>query len=311
MKRIMIIHGGAGRIDERLIRDRIEGLRDAIKMGFERLLDSDDPVEAVVEAVAYMEDTGLFNAGAGSIPTSDGDIEMDAAVMDWRGRYGSVGAIPNIRNPVRLAYWLMNNSRHRLLVGDKAKKLAFRLGFTEYNLGQLTGLRRINEYMDRVKRPDSYPRKLLDEAQRIYSGLDTVGALARNSRGEIAGAVSTGGLLFKLGGRVGDSSIIGAGLMVDGLSGAVATGIGETIMDTHLCLRITSMRRYMTLRAACIKAIRYHTRMRGKGTAGVICIDRFGWYGWMYNTEMMSVSYMHEDMDEPFVTHRGEGFYKI
>ena len=249
MERLLIVHGGAGKIDEKYLKGREEGLEEATLKGFKVLLEDDDPVKAVVEAVACMEDSGLFNAGSGSIPTSDGWIEMDAAVMDFKGRYGAIGAVPNIRNPVKLAYWLMYNSSHRLVVGEKAKKLALRLGFTEYNLNELTGLKRIKDLLEKARRAEVYSHKLLYEASKLYSGIgfDTVGALARNSRGEIAGAVSTGGLLFKLGGRVGDSSIIGAGLMVNSLAGAVATGIGEAIMDTFLCLRIIEARKNIRL----------------------------------------------------------------
>ena len=310
MKRAILIHGGAGRVKKELWPSRIEGLREAVLRGYEALSSKNDSIEAVVEAVAAMEDSGLFNAGRGSTISFKGTVEMDAAVMDWRSRFGAVGGVPNIRNPIRLARYVMEETPHRLIVGLEARNLAYRLGFKEYSMEELTGLRRIEEYLGRVRdKPTSFYGKLFESGKKIFT--DTVGAVAVDSQGRVAAAVSTGGLLFKYGGRVGDSAVLGAGIMANAICAAVATGIGEYIMDSLLSYRIVEYRRYMSLEAACRKAMGFLTRYRGMDTAGVICIDRFGNLGWMHNTEMMGRAYMADGMDSPDVDMVGEGFIKV
>ena len=309
MKRAILIHGGAGRVKKSLWSPRINGLREAVLKGYDVLISRDDSVDAVVEAVAAMEDSGLFNAGRGSVLNFKGSVEMDAAIMDWKGRFGGVGAVPNIRNPIKLALYVLRETPHRLIVGLEAKYLGLRLGYGEYPINELTGFMRVREYLSRIERGGPYYRRLFESGRRIFS--DTVGAVAVDSSGRVAAAVSTGGLLFKLGGRVGDSAIIGTGIMANGLCAAVATGIGEYIMDCLLAFRVVKYRRSMSLEAACRKAVGLITRYRGGDSAGVICIDRFGNLGWMHNTEMMGRAYMVEGMDSPDIGMVGNGFIKI
>jgi beta-aspartyl-peptidase (threonine type) len=306
MKRVILIHGGAGRIRDGLKKERLISLKKAVSAGYKILVEKDDPVDAVVEAVAYMEDSGLFNAGRGSIISFNGSVEMDASVMDCMGRYGAVGGVPNVRTPVRLACYIMRNIPHRLIVGSDAKNLAYKLGFGEYSIDELTGIKRAEKYLERVGSSESYYSKLFRLGKNIFG--DTVGAVALNTRGELAAAVSTGGLMFKFPGRVGDSSILGAGIMVDPLSAAVATGIGEYIIDTLLTYKVVSFRRYMSLEAACRKAINIITKRYGNDNAGLICIDRYGNIGCMHNTAHMMRAYMFDGLDEPDVGLSGECF---
>ena len=309
MKRAILIHGGAGSVEKKLWNIRMKGLKDAVLSGFNVLSSSDDSLEAVIQAVSVMEDSGLFNAGRGSIITFSGKVELDAAVADWRGRHGAVGGVPNIKNPVKLAREVMERTKHHLLVGEDAKKFGLELGFKEYAINELTGFTRIKTYLNISRNKNAYYKKLYETNKNIFH--DTVGAVAVNSMGEVAAAVSTGGLLFKLDGRVGDSSIYGAGIMTDPLSASVATGIGEYIMDSMLTYLVIKYRHYMSLEAACRKALGLLTRYKGPDSAGLICIDKFGNIGWLHNTESMGRAYMYEDMDSPAVNMVGDGFIKI
>ncbi len=309
MKRGILIHGGAGSIKKSAWDSRARGLKEAVVSGFKKLISSDDSLEAVIQAVSVMEDSGLFNAGKGSVITFGGKVELDAAVADWRGHYGAVGGVPNIQNPVRLAKEIMNRTQHHLLVGEAAKKFGLELGFKEYSIEELTGFSKFKEYLNLVKNEKSYYKKLYETNRSISS--DTVGAVAINSLGEVAAAVSTGGLLFKLDGRVGDSAIHGAGIMADSLSASVATGIGEYIIDSMLTYLVVRYRHYMSLKAACRKAINFITRYRGDNSAGLICIDRYGYMGWVHNTEAMGRAYIYEGISSPIIEMSGDSFIRI
>ena len=298
MRPIIVVHGGAGKISSKYVESRRKYLFDAALKGYKVLEGGGSSLDAVVEAVAYLEDSGYFNAGAGSVPTSDGVIELDAAVMVDDGSFGAVGAVPNIKNPVRLALEVMRRTPHRILVGVEAKNFGLRLGFREMYADELTGLERVwhlvrsgeasGRYLDRLSR-----------AKAVFG--DTVGAVALDMDRGLAGAVSTGGILFKLGGRMGDSSILGAGIMVSKLAAAVATGVGEYIIDSMLCYNIVQYRRVYSLSASVRRALNYMTRLRGRDSGGVIALDRFGKVGALFNTEGMGVAYMRSGMDEPKV----------
>lgn len=309
MKKAILIHGGAGMMKKDIWDSRMRELGKAASYGFEALMKMDNSIDAVVEAVSYMEDSGMFNAGRGSVVSFKGKILFDAAVADWKGGFGAVGGVPNIKNPVKLARQVMLKTDHRILVGDDAKEFGLKLGFKEYCLDELTGLSKLNSFLDMKGKMDTYIGRLYTRNRGFMS--DTVGAVAINSFGEVAAAVSTGGLLFKLDGRVGDSAIYGAGIMADALSASVATGIGEYIIDSMLTYLVVKYRHYMSLEAACRKALNFITRYRGGDSAGLICIDRFGNMGWMHNTKIMGRAYIYEGVKTSYVDMVGNGFIKI
>ncbi len=299
MRPVIVVHGGAGNIRRRYMDVRREHLEASARVGFDVLVRDGSALEAVVEAVAYMEDSGVFNAGRGSIVSSSGYVELDAAVMDSKGRFGAVGAVPNIVNPVRVAYEVLRRTPHRLLVGIEAKYFALRLGFREMSFDELQGVERALNII-KSRRPPSEYLSRLQNIKKMYG--DTVGAVAVDRDGGLAAAVSTGGILFKLDGRVGDSGIFGAGIMVNGLAAAVATGIGEYIIDSMLCYNLVQFRRVYSLSASVRKALNYLTRLRGVGSGGVISVDRWGNVATMHNTKAMGVAYFGEGMESPKVS---------
>jgi L-asparaginase/beta-aspartyl-peptidase (threonine type) len=187
-------------------------------------------LEAVIEAIAVLEDDPRLNAGTGSRMRIDGRVQMDAALMDSRREAGAVAVIENVRNPIRVARDVLD-SPHVLLAGADATAFARRKGHPVYDPATPESRERLVETLTKIRtgRLPRYARKW-----REVELHDTVGAVARDRRGRFAAGSSTGGTAFMLPGRVGDSPLVGAGLYA-GPDGAVTvTGIGEEIIKRVL-----------------------------------------------------------------------------
>jgi N4-(beta-N-acetylglucosaminyl)-L-asparaginase len=178
-----------------------------------------DALEAGVNVVE--DDPKVMSVGFGGLPNEDGVVQLDAAIMDGRThRVGAVAALERIKNPISVARKVMERTQHVMLVGAGANAFARKLGFREQEL--LTPESRAAWQ----KAKASFWR---DAPERH----DTVCCIGIDARGDLATAVSTSGLPWKLPGRVGDSPIIGAGSYVDNeVGGACATGVGELTMRT-------------------------------------------------------------------------------
>ena len=240
-------------------------------------------LDGVVAAVNYMEESGAFNCGRGACLTSNGTVELDAAVMTGSGLAGAgVGAVTCTYNPVLLSRWIMENTEHVLIVGEKCRVYAKLAGL---KVDRLVPSQKSEErFRTLVKDPKH--SHVLELAKSFETG--TVGAVALGSDGVPAAAVSTGGKWMKLPGRVGDSAILGAGIFADLKSGAAcATGTGEEIIRCALSLRACEFMRGTDARGAARRAISYMTRLRGKDNAGIITIDMNGRIGADFNTDAM------------------------
>ncbi|HET6384959.1 MAG TPA: N(4)-(beta-N-acetylglucosaminyl)-L-asparaginase [Armatimonadota bacterium] len=220
-----------------------------------------DAVEAGIRVVEL--DFTVRSVGYGGLPNADGEVELDAAIMDGTGhRAGSVAALKEIRNPISVARSVMDRSPHVMLVGDGALRFALEHGFKQ----QPTLTEAAREMYDDWVRGGKRRRWLGgadpgDEANPTTSDLprshDTVGLAALDADGRIAVGCSTSGLAFKYPGRVGDSPLIGAGLYVDeGAGAATATGVGELILRFSLShLVVEAMRAGQSPQEACEAAI--------------------------------------------------------
>jgi beta-aspartyl-peptidase (threonine type) len=239
----IVVHGGAGSP-----RDYDDGCERAAKAAADEIALSGDALEAAMAAVTTMEDDGRFNAGSGSVLCLDGaTVEMDASVMDTRGRLGAVACVQGVRNPVLLAR-AVADSPHWLLAGEGAKRFADAIRHPSHTaisehqrqahqqvLKELAGsvpampgvdngaFLRFWNYQTPVNLPE-------------HMACDTVGAVVRAPDGHFGVAVSTGGSAPSLLGRVGDSPIIGSGFYAGKLGAVAATGIGEQIVR-HLLAR--------------------------------------------------------------------------
>ncbi len=210
----LVIHGGAGTILKEDMTPELEaaylqGLNDALDAGYALLEKGQSAMDAVLAATLSLEDNILFNAGKGSVFAKDGSQEMDASIMDGKTLMaGAVAGVRNIRNPVELAYSVMTKSSHVMLIGKGAEDFAALQGIRtepdEYFVSQFR--------YDQWKQVQGSDEASLDHNVKLRDKkFGTVGAAACDIHGNIAAATSTGGMTNKQWGRVGDSSIIGAG----------------------------------------------------------------------------------------------------
>jgi beta-aspartyl-peptidase (threonine type) len=259
-------------------------------------------VDAVVAAVRVMEDSGVLNAGRGAVLNYEGFIELDAGIMDGqRLLAGGVGCVRDVPHPVELARIVMEKTAHVLLVSTGAEKLAEAYGLRE----KLAPTKEREEAFQQgwksyVSSPQQGWMRKLDRNYLMAAGpSDTVGAVALDQDGSLAAATSTGGMQFKLPGRVGDSPIAGAGYYAMGNVGAAsATGIGEMVMKCGLCLKAVSfIASKDPAPLAAKKAVQEMGRLFGDDTGGVIVIDRNGTPGVFTNTEAIAIGISGAGLD--------------
>jgi len=282
----VVIHGGAGDWRERNVEAALRAISEALERAVEILEDGGSAGEAVVEAVAIMEDSGYFNAGRGSSLNIEGEREMDAGYADSEGNIGAVSGVRRPRNPIRLAYWVARETDHVLLTGEGADRISAWIGLEE--IGDIPR-HVIKKYQDLVTE-----KRVRGERNRrvveTYYG-DTVGAVALDKHGNLATAVSTGGLWLKLPGRVGDTPIYGAGFIANRYYAANATGIGEYIVESLLCRR--ALEEYMET-GDVYRSVQVPLKelgLRRPSSAGLIALDRFGNIAYGHNTPSMVVAY--------------------
>jgi len=185
------------------------------------------------------------SVGFGGLPDEQGNVTLDACVMDSTGNCGSVAFLQNIKHPVSLARKVMEDTKHVMLVGEGARQFAVSQRFEETDL--LT---------DESRKAWKKWKKEQNE-MTPHDTHDTISVLAQDSNGNLAGACTTSGWAYKMHGRVGDSPIIGAGLYVDNEIGcAAATGLGEEVIKTTgSFLVVELMRQGYDPTAACEKAL--------------------------------------------------------
>ena len=256
-------------------------------------------LDGVEAAVRYMEDCGVFNAGKGSCLTVEGKMELDAAIMSGDTRRGAgVGAVTCTYNPVSLARWVMEHTPHVLIAGEKCGAYLRAAGLYAQRLRpSKTALLKYNT----ITRKGTEGSRKMEIWRGIQDG-NTVGAVALDAAGVPSAAVSTGGMWLKLPGRVGDSAVIGAGIYANSKTGAAsATGTGEEIIRNSLCSRACEYLASVDAQVGADKAIRLMSETSGKGTAGIITVDRKGRVGAALNTEAMGRAWYDEAKGRPVV----------
>jgi len=302
LKATLLVHAGAGTWRLLNIGEVIKVVKNALIDGF-TALKRGSAIDGVVAATKILEDSGILNAGLGSVVDVSGNISMDAGLMDgFSGRVGAVAAVTYPKNPILLARKVMELTDHILLVGKEADNLAMKLGLEKHPGPSKRIVERYHKLLlqGREKLNIRYGRSFR-LAEELGIG-DTVGAVAVDPSGRVAAAVSTGGVMLKFPGRVGDSAIPGAGFYASKRAAAVATGIGETIISTFLTLRtVEYIGQGLTPETAVKWALMRHTSLQGPNTAGVIAITSSGDYSAGYNTEAMPWGVMREGMKGPKV----------
>lgn len=232
---VILAHGGAGAPNE-----HSDGPEEACKVGAKFLTDSrpDAALRAVIEAAVILENDVRFNAGTGANMRLDGSLQMDAILATSDLRIGSVAAIERVRNPIRVARLVMD-SPHVMLAGDGATQFAHHRGIADDPPVTDKAKDRLEKALERLKSGDVRPTEQKWRGKDMHG---TIGAVARGPDGTFAVSCSTGGTSMMLRGRVGDSPIFGAGIMVGEHGAVCATGDGEEIIR-----RLASMRVYMRI----------------------------------------------------------------
>jgi beta-aspartyl-peptidase (threonine type) len=289
----LIVHGGAGELSEGDDPDgvlQLAGCSSAARAGFEVLRRGGGALDAVVVAVRCLEDDPLFNAGTGATLTVGGEVECDASLMGGDGRAGAVGCVRTVRNPIELARLVMERTPHVLLVATGAEEFAVEHGIERLLPGALVTAAMRERW-----------RSALAKRSPSRSG-GTVGCVARDAGGRVAAATSTGGMLLKRRGRVGDSAVIGAGTYADDLAGAAScTGAGEAFIKAGAAkAAVEAMRGGAAPDQAARRVLALVRRFGGDG--GIICVDAAGRVGFGFDTARMARAWIDADERE------GSGF---
>lgn len=285
---VLVIHGGAGTILKKnmspeMEKQYFEKLKEALHIGDSILKTDGTSIDAVTYTVMFMENSPLFNAGKGAVFTAEGVNEMDASIMDGRNlNAGAVTGVRYIKNPILAAKAVMENTKHVLLFGNGAEEFA-----------ETTGLEMVDSsYFFTEKRWNSFLKA--KEKTELHG---TVGAVALDKFGNLAAATSTGGMTYKMKGRIGDTPIIGAGTYADNNTCAVsATGHGEYFMRNVVAYDISALMKYdqHSVQEAADEVIMNKLENQN-GDGGIIAVDKIGNITMTFNTPGMYRGYITSD----------------
>lgn len=285
----IVIHGGAGKIVKGSMSPEREAeyaakLSEVLATGYKILSEGGSSLDAVQSVIKLMEDSPLFNAGKGAVLTEKGVAELDASIMDGKTlAAGAVAGIKHVKSPITLARLVMEKSPHVMMIGDGAEE------FAKQNDLEMVE----NEYFITKERWESYQKALKrEEEKKKIEKHGTVGAVALDKSGNIAAGTSTGGMMMKKFGRVGDAPIIGAGTYANNNTcGVSATGHGEYFIRIGVAKDISSLMEYKGMKLVdASEAVIKKVGNLG-GTGGVIALDKNGNVAMPFNTEGMYRGY--------------------
>ena len=279
----LLIHGGAGVMRRAEMTPDMDaayraGLNDALEAGSKVLASGGLAVDAVEAAVRVLEDNPNFNAGRGAVLTREGVAELDASIMDGRDRKaGAVAQVRTVKNPIRAARMVMEATGRVMFAGEAVDEMAAKAGLEIVP----------PEYFVTPRRLDALKRAMAGNWEPMDRH-GTVGAVAMDSKGNLAAATSTGGMNAKPPGRVGDSPVIGAGTYAENASCAVsATGDGEYFIRASVARMICARVQMQGMSAEqAAQATLDEVKALG-GTGGVIVLSHDGSVALSMNTEGM------------------------
>ena len=291
------IHGGAGGELERWTQAqrqvRIEGLQKALKTGAGMLEQSAKAIDVVEAVVRVLEDDPNFNAGRGAVLNEVGEHSLDASLMD--GSDLTCGAVANVRksrNPISLARAVRDKTPHVFLVGEEADSFGAQIGLPTESADYFKTSEQIESWKEWQKRQaakkEATSRFDHDRREDRVVYLGTVGCVVMDVHGHLASATSTGGLLGKKYGRIGDTPIIGAGTYANNRTCAVScTGVGELFIRNHIASAVSARMEYLqeTLGDAGRYAI---DKTLPADSGGLIAVDSQGNIETIYNTPIMA-----------------------
>lgn len=283
------IHGGAGYMTPESVYPEKKAeyetsLQNALNKGYMLLQEGKPALDVVQEVIRMLEEDTLFNAGRGAVLTAEGKPELDASIMcGATGKAGAVAGVSRIQSPIHAAAEVMEKSPHVLLVRTGAER------FYELQGNELispdyfilpSALLRLKE----VKKKTQGSHR-----ENTESKLGTVGCVALDQNGNLAAGTSTGGMMNKLWGRVGDSPIVGSGTWANNATCAVScTGHGEYFMRLNVAHDVHAQMKYAKKKLK--KAVHYsiHSTLENAGgKGGLIALDAKGNVAIEFNTPSM------------------------
>jgi len=292
------IHGGAGALDD------VSSYQTSITRILNEMKELADSgmkaMDLVEQAVIKLENDPIFNAGKGGVLNADGIVECDAAIMDGRDmEAGAIAAVQGIKNPISLARKVITESPHVMLIGDGVREFAKGLGEEFANNDYFVTESRAKQ-LEEAKKSDKI---VLDHSDTKEEKLGTVGAVAIDEEGNLAAATSTGGIVNKRFGRVGDSPIVGAGVFAEnGLCAVSATGYGEQFIRTTLGKHIAEWMRYNEIDAekGAQAGVDFLVE-KVKGLGGVIVVDANYNIGFAHSTPVILAGSVTSDSEPKLV----------
>ncbi|OEY72144.1 isoaspartyl peptidase/L-asparaginase family protein [Salegentibacter salarius] len=307
----IVIHGGAGTILKENMSDSLEQaykakLEEAIRTGHEILANGGTAIQAVQRTINIMENSPLFNAGKGAVFTNEGKNELDASIMDGQTlNAGAVSGVTTVKNPINLAWEVMENSEHVMLSGKGAEQFAEERNLEIVDPEYFYTENRFKS-LERLKERDSEKTELDHDGKTAFvdpfikdSKFGTVGCAALDKNGNLAAGTSTGGMTNKKWGRIGDAPIIGAGTYANNKTAAIsATGWGEFFIRGVVAYDISALMEYkeMSLAEATKEVIQNKNPELG-GSGGIIAIDHQGNVSMEFNTAGMYRAKMNKNGD--------------
>ena len=290
----IVIHGGAGGINRKSLsveqqKAYSKKLQEALESGYKVLENNGTALDAVEAAIIIMENTPLFNAGKGAVYNSYGNQEMDAAIMDGNTlKAGAVAGVNHIKNPIKAARIVMDSTKHVLLSGKGAEKLAEKFGAEMVDSTYFFTQKRLDQ-LHKVQNKENKTSLLINKELIDDHKFGTVGAVAYDKNGNIAAGTSTGGMTNKKYGRIGDSPIIGSGTYANNKTcGISATGTGEYFMRTVAAKEVSSLIQYKNENPqTALHTVLFDEIGKLGGEGGMILIDKNGNVYWDFNSTGM------------------------
>jgi beta-aspartyl-peptidase (threonine type) len=278
----LILHGGAGKPAPARAKAARDGILAAAATGRSVLDGGGSALDAVEQTIRALEDDPAFNAGFGSVLNADGEVEMDAAIMDGATLdFGGVAAVKGLRHPISVARALLKE-KPILLAAEGARRFAERIGAET-----------------------CAPEAMIAPRRRAHPGVDTVGCVAIDGEGRIAAGTSTGGIAGKAPGRIGDSPLPGSGLYADVRGGVSLSGKGEKIARVLVAAEVMHALDGSPAQAAAEYGMTRLASIGGDG--GCIVLDRQGRFGCAHNSGQFAVGLAAPGLDQPLAfLHRSE-----
>lgn len=331
----LVIHGGVGVIPpeemtKELEADYLRTLAESLQEGYRAMKEGGSAVDGIVESIAVMEDSPLFNAGKGSNYTAEGVVSMDASIMVGDTlEAGAVAGVSDVRSPIRLARLVLERCPHVFLSGVGAERFAREMGVESTPPEFFFTQRRWNDLQAARAREtmgDAAPNTVdVDYAEALAAGAEplapttrseeaatpssfasdgdlkensgTVGAVALDAEGLLVAGTSTGGSANKKWGRIGDSPVIAAGTYAGSHCGVSCTGWGEYFIRHAVAHDIEARMAYLgiSLEDATRQVVMEKLEAQRKGLGGVVAMDRAGNVEMTFNTRGMYRGWVDQD----------------